>query len=237
MAKEKAKYVQLEPDAFLSDIDYQAMSAEQRGVYCTLIFYLYRNNGKLKYDEKLLSRLCNVNGNFDFQTVLCKFQVRRGFIYHKRVTAELHKSQARINAAVKAAKTRWEKQCEDDANASDEQCQVKGSKVKGSNNSSSNNKGKINFSVKAGKFTNITPDDIQRWSEAYPAVNIELSIKQAAQWLVSNPTKLKKNNRRFLTNWFARTQEKGGNKNGGNNPNGKKNINEQNWDEELIPTS
>ena len=41
--KKDIKYVQLEPAAFLSDTDYQIMTAEQRGIYCSLIFYLYAN--------------------------------------------------------------------------------------------------------------------------------------------------------------------------------------------------
>ncbi|HEG43274.1 MAG TPA: hypothetical protein ENH94_04410 [Phycisphaerales bacterium] len=80
------------------------------------------------------------------------------------------------------------------------------------------------FLLQEGKFKNITPEDLTQWSEAYPAVDIQLSIKQAAQWLVSNPTKLKKNYRRFLTNWFMRTQENGGNKEGGKNGRTKKDI-------------
>ncbi len=41
----KIKYVQLESDAFLTDLDYIVMSHAERSVYCTLIFYLTSNNG------------------------------------------------------------------------------------------------------------------------------------------------------------------------------------------------
>lgn len=99
--------MQLEPDAFLSDIDFQLMTAEQRGVYWTMILYLYRNDGKVKLDLNRLTKLCNVNPDFDYQTVLPKFQVRRGFISHKRVTHELEKAQVLINRGVKAAEARW----------------------------------------------------------------------------------------------------------------------------------
>lgn len=125
MSKKQPKYVSLEPDAFLSDLDFQAMTAEQRGVYCTLIFYLYRNNGRLRYDINTLAKLCRVNGDFDFQTVLHKFQVRRGFIRHKRVTKELARAQVRVDKAVKAAQTRWDRESTSNAQALDEQCQVK----------------------------------------------------------------------------------------------------------------
>jgi uncharacterized protein YdaU (DUF1376 family) len=142
MSKKQPKYVSLEPDAFLSDLDFQAMTAEQRGVYCTLIFYLYRNNGRLRNDIDTLAKLCHVNGDFDFQTVLHKFQVRRGFIRHKRVTKELARAQVQVDKAVKAARTRWDKDSTSNAQALDEQCQVKErneTKSEGKLNTSSTN--------------------------------------------------------------------------------------------------
>lgn len=74
----------------------------------------------------------------------------------------------------------------------------------------------IVFSFQSG-FSGITDKDKIRWSEAYPTVDIDLAIRQAAEWLRSNPTKLKSNYRRFLTNWLKRDQEKGGNKQYGSN--------------------
>jgi len=38
--------VQLESDAFLTDIDFMNMSSAQRGVCCSLILYLTSNKGK-----------------------------------------------------------------------------------------------------------------------------------------------------------------------------------------------
>ena len=40
----KIKFVYFEPAAFLTDIDFQMMNAEQRGVYTSIIFYLHCNN-------------------------------------------------------------------------------------------------------------------------------------------------------------------------------------------------
>ena len=74
-------------------------------------------------------------------------------------------------------------------------------------------KSKVKIIYNNNKYENISSEDLKNWSNAYPAVDIELSIKQSIEWLKSNPTQVKSNIRRFLTNWFARTQEKGGNKN------------------------
>lgn len=122
--KRLPRYVSLEPDAFLSDDDFQLMTAEERGVYCTLIFYLYRNNGRLKFEETKWRKLCNVNDQFDFHPVLSKFRFRRGYIRHKRVTQELARAQVLVDRAVKAANARYLKQCSSNAQASAKQCQV-----------------------------------------------------------------------------------------------------------------
>jgi hypothetical protein len=68
---------------------------------------------------------------------------------------------------------------------------------------------KFSFSFEEG-FVGIPYEDMKRWTDTYPAVNIAGEIKKAAEWMRSNPTKRKSNYRRFLTNWFSRTQEHGG---------------------------
>lgn len=68
----------------------------------------------------------------------------------------------------------------------------------------------IEFSFEERKFLGIVEKDIEGWKEAFPRVNISGEISRAREWLLSNPGKRKKNYRRFLTNWFGRSQEKGG---------------------------
>lgn len=68
---------------------------------------------------------------------------------------------------------------------------------------------KFSFTLQDG-FVGVPHEDMARWRETYPAVNIELEIRRAAEWLRSNPSKMKSNYRRFLTNWFSRTQDRGG---------------------------
>jgi len=68
---------------------------------------------------------------------------------------------------------------------------------------------KFSFTLEDG-FIGIPYEDLQRWADTYPAVNIAGEIKKAAEWMRSNPSKRKSNYRRFLTNWFSRTQERGG---------------------------
>ncbi len=62
------------------------------------------------------------------------------------------------------------------------------------------------------QILNVSENDLNAWVNAYPAINIQNNIYRATEWLKSNPTKRKKNVRRFLVNWFARAQERGGDK-------------------------
>ena len=111
----KIKFVHLESEAFLTDLDYIVMSHAERSVYCTLIFYLTSNNGKCEYKPLALSKLCHCENVEEFeeiwQGISKKFQTRNGAIKHKRVTKELRRAkqyrQAKSRAGLKGAEKRW----------------------------------------------------------------------------------------------------------------------------------
>lgn len=111
----KIKYVQLESDAFLTDLDFIRFTPAECGLYCSLIFYLYSNNGKCEFDPVALSRLANCKNVQEFEKlwerISKKFQSRNGVIKHKRVTKELRKArkfrQACARAGLRGAKKRW----------------------------------------------------------------------------------------------------------------------------------
>lgn len=67
----------------------------------------------------------------------------------------------------------------------------------------------IGWSPEAG-FSGIVEADYEQWAKAYPALVIDSEIAKASQWLLANPTKRKKAVRRFVVNWLARAQERGG---------------------------
>ncbi len=99
----KIQYVQLESESFLTDLDFTRMSAQERGVYCTILFYLYCNEGRCEFDPPTLARLCNC-ADFEkvWQSVEKKFQTRNGVIKHKHVSKELKRAKYLLQSQRKA---------------------------------------------------------------------------------------------------------------------------------------
>jgi hypothetical protein len=58
-------------------------------------------------------------------------------------------------------------------------------------------------------FEEFLARDLSTWEQAYPAINVRADALKAKLWLLANPKNRKKNLERFITNWFARSQEKG----------------------------
>ena len=68
-------------------------------------------------------------------------------------------------------------------------------------------KTKVGFSN--GKWIGITSEHMAAWAEAYPGVNIEVELRRAAAWIVSNPVGAPKTNfARYLNSWLAKEQNR-----------------------------
>ena len=134
----KIKYVQLESDAFLTDIDFVQFTPAERGVYCSLILLLTSNDGKCMFEPEALSRICNCDSVEEFEKIFQrmskKFQLRKGVIRHKRVTRELGRAkkllQAKRRGGLSTAKKRWHSggTANSTANAKETKGNVKASK-------------------------------------------------------------------------------------------------------------
>lgn len=74
--------------------------------------------------------------------------------------------------------------------------------------STTNPHGNVSFVLQmlGGKQYVVPQEIITAARDAYPLINIEQEIKRAAAWLVSNPSKRKKDAPRFLNNWFKGAQ-------------------------------
>jgi uncharacterized protein YdaU (DUF1376 family) len=135
MKQKKIQYVSLEAGAFLSDLVFTVMNAEERGVYCSLIFYLYENNGVLPHNTAFLKHLCNCE-NFEktWEFVKQKFNIEKGKITHKRVVSEINRAkqfaQIQSQKGVKGNEVRWKNYRTGIAGQSPENRQVTKSEVK-----------------------------------------------------------------------------------------------------------
>lgn len=65
----------------------------------------------------------------------------------------------------------------------------------------------------------IHAEQVERWKELYPAVDVIAELRKMMGWLDANPTKRKTRSgmMRFATNWLSKQQDKGGNNAAGSN--------------------
>lgn len=143
------------PEKFISDIDLQVMSAEERGVCFWLWMNLYCNNGKLKYDPEGLAKICSTSDSVLKKIVSQKFNVQRGFVKSNKVTEIIKEAQIRRNKAVKAINTRWKSEYSSDTNVSKTNIPVeyKYSRVDINNKTNIQKEHFLNFTLEACKDT------------------------------------------------------------------------------------
>lgn len=67
----------------------------------------------------------------------------------------------------------------------------------------------VSYDFTTGLFRGVTDEMVATWQAMCPAINVDREIIKAAQWLLANPAKRKKNYRKFLVNWILRSQERG----------------------------
>jgi hypothetical protein len=69
----------------------------------------------------------------------------------------------------------------------------------------------ITYNFSESLWYGIDDAQVQLWGEAYPAVDVDLELRQMGEWCKSNGAKGRKVNwRRFVVNWLKRAQDRGG---------------------------
>lgn len=68
----------------------------------------------------------------------------------------------------------------------------------------------VQFDADSRSWKGVSEDDLVAWRKAFPACSVETELAKAAEWVIANPTRTKRNWRRFLVNWLSRSQERGG---------------------------
>jgi uncharacterized protein YdaU (DUF1376 family) len=268
MAKQKTKYVQLEPAAFITDLDFQMMTAEQRGVYCSIIFYLYCNGGKIGLGNNgditlldsqtlklaVISGCLKTGSDWDavWSKIAHKFKIEGNHLTHKRVSEELERAdefqRAKSEAGKKGMKNRW-----GDNSVITKESKVKESKDKKSKEYCLNH----SFSFLSDEYRLASllleeilkrkPDfkepNLQSWARQIDLMlrvdnrepeRIEAVIRWCQQddfWQnnILSISKLRKQFDRLEMQKNAKNKQTG-------NTNNRPSLNEQQWDDELIPT-
>lgn len=156
------KYVQLESGDFLSDPDFQLMTSEERGIYCSVIFYMYLNGGKIQNNSERIKNLTNTRESFEksWVNVRKKFIEKNGYLTHKRVRKELLKAKKFIQhqrrAGLASAEARQQKR---NAVATAVKPSLQPNKVKQS---------KVKQSKKKRVFTPPTLEDVKKYISDNP---------------------------------------------------------------------
>jgi predicted phage replisome organizer len=55
---------------------------------------------------------------------------------------------------------------------------------------------------------NVTEEDIKKYENVYPGIDVRLELKKMNLWLDSNPANKKKNVKTFIAKWLARSQDR-----------------------------
>ena len=220
---------QFYPKDFLSDFNVATMSMEERGVYITLLSHCWLE-GWLPIGSTKLQRICGNPSNWEeiWESVKPCFYEKDGKLYHKRLDQEREKQQewqekSRKGGLQSAEKRKDKKKSKGGSRVvkpplNDPTNQKPTLQSSSSSAYCSNSKeeesaaSKINFNFENRKWENIGIEDLKLWKKTYPACSIEHELDLMADWLLSNPSKRKKNYRRFISNWLTRAQERGGSK-------------------------
>ena len=130
----KPLYIQHEPGAYPKDIDWQMMTAEERGCYHSLIIFLACSDGYIPNAPESLCGLCNISieklKSF-LRKYSHKFITKDGKISHKRVNEELIKARKSIKQKSLAGKKGMQRRYNTDTTPLHKTDITKGSKGKG----------------------------------------------------------------------------------------------------------
>ena len=70
----------------------------------------------------------------------------------------------------------------------------------------------VSLVLNDGSFFDVLSFDVSKWEALYPNVDVKQQLRNMAGWCDANPTKRKTRGgiKRFITNWLAEEQNKGG---------------------------
>ena len=67
---------------------------------------------------------------------------------------------------------------------------------------------KIEFDFETGRFRHVLSELVEKWQQAYPAVDVLSELRRMETWATANPVHRKSNWQRFIVNWLTRSQDR-----------------------------
>jgi uncharacterized protein YdaU (DUF1376 family) len=218
--------------------DTQGLSPIAKGVYIDMLAMQW-NGRRLPANVEELSAIFPALDAKVYREILQHFKEIDGWLVNERLEEEREDAKSRSENGKQAAKKKWQSKprCDGDADAnapalpsrvaaqSQSHCysdtetdtETEEDEEREEEGSSAPRKARAKPTdpivwTSESSWAGITDKDREAWAIAYPAVDIDRDLVKADQYLRSNPAKAHKRKwRSFITRWFDRTQERGGN--------------------------
>jgi len=224
-------------------VDTQGMSAHAKGAYIDMLCMQWSGR-RLPADPVKLARIFPQITLDTYEELLQHFHEVDGWLVNQRLEDERSDARSRSENGKTAAKKKWNASAECDGNATPdaaalpnrmaEQCDTlchKESEAEAEEETEEEEETQtevcsatrdarakptdtIAWSFDDG-WTGISEKDRTDWGIAYPAVDLDVELVRADQWLKGHPAQARKKLwRAFLTRWFGKEQERGGSRKG-----------------------
>lgn len=202
----RAPAFQFYPADWLSDPQLRLASPSTKGIWIDLLCYMWKSNERGKLNGTV-DQLCRMTGSNC--TEMAMFINEANFLKFADVTicnddvTVCNRRMMREEKERESTRSRVKRfRNADEKRLGNEEV------TPPSSSSSSSSCTKVHYSANDEGFIGITKNDLELWSKAYPAINLQTEISKAAAWVRANPKNKKSNWERFLVNWFVRAQDK-----------------------------
>lgn len=224
------------PRDLLSSTAVALMTPEARGGYLMLLAHawLQERPGWLPADDASLAALSGLNGRWEACKPMIEraFTVKEGYWVQCRMVAEREKRTSFQRLQQQRANAGWRKRKENQAlsginPAMPERCLSFAFASSSSKNKESTPpaqslraakprsgripaQGSPSLPTNTGESWQPTQEELDAWAQAYVGLDVIGTLREAAAWLIANPTRRKTFNgmSRFVNGWLAREQNR-----------------------------
>lgn len=209
--------------------DYQSHTAHLEPLedlaYRRLLDWCYLHERPLPADIEQVSKLIRMRSHSECIAAVLRefFELTADGWWKERIGREIDKTGEKSRKASESAKARWQKE-KSDANALPAQSERNA--TQDTLPKTQNTKPKTQLSVEpqsvsqpvvevpilGNKAYGVSPEMVDEWSKAYPAVDVVAELHKMRVWSLSNPTKQKTSTgiARFVNAWLSKAQNEAG---------------------------